>query len=113
MGIFEIILILIVALIVLGPEQMPELVRSGIRIYREIRTAANDVIQEISESLNDPPQTLDQTAEPLEPPAVHRESAGAIGETGPNGVTATPADEPGQAAADPDSTDKPRPSDRT
>lgn len=110
MGIFEIILILIVALIVLGPEQMPELVRSGIRIYREIRTAANDVIQEISESLNDPPQSLDQAAEPLEPPAVHRENAGAIGQAGTNGPT--PADEPDQMAAEPDSADKPRPSDR-
>ncbi|HLH76384.1 MAG TPA: twin-arginine translocase TatA/TatE family subunit [Candidatus Binataceae bacterium] len=112
MGIFEIILILIVALIVLGPEQMPELVRSGIRVYREIRTAANDVIQEISESLNDPPPPLDQTAEPLEPPFVHRENLDTIGEKESNGVSTAPASEPGLPSP-PNPADKPPPFHRT
>lgn|GEM_PF-1879430 len=113
MGIFEIILILIVALIVLGPEQMPELVRSGIRVYREIRTAANDVIQEITESLNDPPPPpLDQIAEPLEPPALHREQPASI-ESDANGVSGAQANQTDHAAVEPDSSDKPSPSDRT
>lgn len=79
MGFFELIIILIVALVVLGPEQMPDMVRAGIKIFREVRTAANDVIQEITDSFDvskpsaEPqhlPETTGDQAEPA--PSVAR-----------------------------------------
>lgn len=52
MGLFEIIIILAVALIVLGPERMPEVVRMVVQIVREVRTAANEAMREITEAID-------------------------------------------------------------
>jgi Sec-independent protein translocase protein TatA len=68
LGIFEILIILIVALVVLGPEQMPELIRAGIKIYREIRTAASDVIEEITQTIEAPPPPPSDANSPPHPP---------------------------------------------
>ncbi|MGO9062603.1 MAG: Sec-independent protein translocase protein TatB [Candidatus Binataceae bacterium] len=51
MGLFEIIIILAVALIVLGPERMPEVVRMAMQVIREVRTAANEAMREITEAM--------------------------------------------------------------
>jgi Tat protein translocase TatB subunit len=67
LGLFEIIIILVVALIVLGPERMPEVVRMAMQILREVRTAANEAMREITEALeqeNPPKEKL-----PEHPPA--------------------------------------------
>ncbi len=60
MGLFEIIIILAVALIVLGPERMPEVIRMAVQVLREVRTAANEAMREITEAMeqeNPPKQT--------------------------------------------------------
>ena len=51
MGLFEIIIILAVALIVLGPERMPEVVRLVVQILREVRTAAHEAMREITDAI--------------------------------------------------------------
>ena len=51
MGLFEIIIVLVVALIVLGPERMPEVVRLAMQVIREVRTAASEAMREITEAM--------------------------------------------------------------
>ena len=50
---FEIIVILAVALIVLGPERLPEVMRAAGKIMRELRLASNTVLREMTEVLDD------------------------------------------------------------
>jgi Tat protein translocase TatB subunit len=60
LGLFEIIIILAVALIVLGPERMPEVIRMAVQVLREVRTAANEAMREITEAMeqeNPPKET--------------------------------------------------------
>jgi Tat protein translocase TatB subunit len=52
----EILLILAVALIVLGPERMPELIRGAAKLMRELRAASNSVMRELSEAMEDEDQ---------------------------------------------------------
>ncbi|HKD69558.1 MAG TPA: twin-arginine translocase TatA/TatE family subunit [Candidatus Binataceae bacterium] len=66
MGLFEIIIILAVALIVLGPERMPEVVRLAVQILREVRTAASEAMREITEAME---QEKPPTPPPAEPPS--------------------------------------------
>ncbi len=51
----EIILILAVALIVLGPERLPEVMRVIGKLLRELRLASNTVLREMSDVLDDEP----------------------------------------------------------
>lgn len=46
-GAFEIFLILVVLLLVVGPERMPEVVRFLSRVLREIRTAAGEMREQV------------------------------------------------------------------
>jgi Tat protein translocase TatB subunit len=50
---FEILLILAVALIVLGPERLPEVMKAAGKIMRELRLASNTVLREMSDVLED------------------------------------------------------------
>ena len=67
MGIFEIVIILVVALIVLGPERMPEVVRMAVQVIREVRTAANEAIREITEAMEESPPAPPREVEPPPP----------------------------------------------
>ncbi len=53
--IFEILLILIVALVVLGPEQLPGVLRAAGKILRELRSASNQVMRELTDALEEDP----------------------------------------------------------
>jgi Sec-independent protein translocase protein TatA len=57
LGLFEIIIILAVALIVLGPERMPEVIRMAVQVIREVRTAANEAMREITDAIEQEPPT--------------------------------------------------------
>lgn len=48
-GPFEILMVLVVALILVGPERMPELVRFAARMLREIRAAAGEMRQQVEQ----------------------------------------------------------------
>jgi len=55
LGIFEILLILAVALIVVPPDQLPQVMRSAGKVLRELRLASNTVMREISGAIGDEP----------------------------------------------------------
>jgi Tat protein translocase TatB subunit len=58
LNITEIILLLAVALIVLGPERLPEVLQTVAKLMRELRGAANTVLRELSEVSEEPRRTL-------------------------------------------------------
>jgi Sec-independent protein translocase protein TatA len=55
LDLFEIALILILALIVLGPERLPEVLRVAGKVLRELRLASNTVMRELTEVMEDEP----------------------------------------------------------
>ena len=66
MDLFEIVLILVIALIVIGPERLPEVMRVTGKVLRELRLASNTVLRELSEGLDEPP-TRARPAAPATP----------------------------------------------
>ncbi len=63
-GFTEIVVILVIALIVLGPEKLPELAKALGRAMREFRTATDDIRRSVSVSdidLNVPDHRPDQS----------------------------------------------------
>jgi len=56
LGIVEILVLLVVALVVLGPERLPEVLRTVAKILRELRSASNEVVRELTEALDDKPR---------------------------------------------------------
>jgi Tat protein translocase TatB subunit len=54
MGISELIVVLVVALIVIPPEKLPEVMRTLGKILRELRLASNTVVRELTEVVDDP-----------------------------------------------------------
>ncbi|MGO9606318.1 MAG: Sec-independent protein translocase protein TatB [Candidatus Binataceae bacterium] len=65
---FEILLILAVALIVLGPERMPEMIRAAAKLMRELRAASNTVMRELSEAMEEEPKRDDRISTPVSEP---------------------------------------------
>ena len=71
----ELILILVVALIILGPSRLPELARSLGRSLREFQKAADDVKESLTRDIREEHDKNDilgpgiETAPPVEPPA--------------------------------------------
>ncbi len=55
MDLFEIVLILAIALIVIGPERLPEVMRTVGKVLRELRLASNTVLHELTDVLDEPP----------------------------------------------------------
>ncbi len=75
LGIWEILLVLLVALLVLGPKRLPDAARSLGRALGEFRRASSDLRNAIS--LDEPPPqpnieepAASETEEPVEEPAV-------------------------------------------
>ncbi|MGH8011335.1 MAG: Sec-independent protein translocase subunit TatA/TatB [Candidatus Binataceae bacterium] len=60
MGIIEILIFLVVLLIVVPPERLPEIMRALGKILRELRLASNTVMREISGVLDEPPAYMSQ-----------------------------------------------------
>lgn len=57
MGIVEILVLLIVALIVIPPENLPEVARALGKVLRELRLASNTVMRELGSAIDEPDQT--------------------------------------------------------
>ena len=55
MDLFEIAIILAVALIVIGPERLPDVLRTTGKILRELRLASNTVLHELTDVMDEPP----------------------------------------------------------
>jgi Tat protein translocase TatB subunit len=56
LSIVEIVVVFAVALVVLGPERFPDLLRTAGKIMRELRSASNEVIRELTEALDEQPR---------------------------------------------------------
>jgi Sec-independent protein translocase protein TatA len=75
LDLFEIILILAIALIVVGPERLPEVMRTVGKVLRELRLASNTVLHELTDVLDEPrpnipspPKSSPQAVQPPPPP---------------------------------------------
>ncbi|MGH7914641.1 MAG: twin-arginine translocase TatA/TatE family subunit [Candidatus Binataceae bacterium] len=78
MGIFEIILFLIIALIVIPPDDLPQVMRAAGKVLRELRLASNTVMREISGAIGEdspfnllPPRFDDPPPAPSSSPSPH------------------------------------------
>lgn len=67
MDLFEIALILAIALIVVGPERLPEVMRTVGKILRELRLASNTVLHELTEVLDEPAASAPASKAPPPP----------------------------------------------
>jgi hypothetical protein len=74
LGIFEILLFLVIALIVIPPDDLPQVMRAVGKVMRELRLASNTVMREISGAIGDdapfnilPPRFDDPHPPPMPP----------------------------------------------
>jgi Sec-independent protein translocase protein TatA len=65
LSILEILLLLVVALIVIPPDRLPEVMRAVGKILRELRLASNTIVRELSGVIEDP---LDNPGQPRDNP---------------------------------------------
>jgi Sec-independent protein translocase protein TatA len=77
LDLFEIVLILAIALIVVGPERLPEVMRTVGKVLRELRLASNTVLHELTEVLDEPapPAKASPPTPKSEPPAIQPPAA--------------------------------------
>jgi len=70
LGIVEIIVILAVALIVIPPENLPDVMRATGKILRELRLASNMVVRELGGALDQPTDTYTPPINTMKPSAI-------------------------------------------
>ncbi|MBI3758592.1 MAG: twin-arginine translocase TatA/TatE family subunit, partial [Deltaproteobacteria bacterium] len=70
LGIFEIILVLVVALIVIPPENLPDVMRATGKILRELRLASNMVVRELGGALDQAPEHHEPVVNTMRPSSV-------------------------------------------
>jgi Sec-independent protein translocase protein TatA len=58
LNIFEIVLLLALALIVVGPDRLPEVLQVVAKVLRELRMASNSVMRELTEVTEEPRRTI-------------------------------------------------------
>lgn len=86
----EILVILLVALLVLGPERLPEAARTAGRVLAEVRRMGNGFQAELRDAINNPvagppAPTADEPPAPAEAPATAPAPAPTVSSSG-NGV---------------------------
>jgi Tat protein translocase TatB subunit len=63
LDIVKILVVLAIALVVIGPERLPEVLRTVGKILRELRAASNEVMRELTDALEDEPRRPQQRPE--------------------------------------------------
>jgi len=58
LNILEILVLLAVALIVVGPERLPEVLQTVGKVLRELRAASNTVMRELTEVAEEPHRVM-------------------------------------------------------
>jgi Sec-independent protein translocase protein TatA len=66
LSIVEIVVLLALALIVLGPEQLPEVLKTAGKVLHELRSASNTLLRELTDVMEEPRRTL-RELDPLKP----------------------------------------------
>ena len=82
-GMTELLVVLVVALLVLGPRRLPEIARSLGRGMAEFRRASNDLRASLSASIEDDPPSTPPPPPPQTSPGA--EAPGEDGKPGANG----------------------------
>ncbi len=88
----EVLFILVIGLVILGPEKLPEMLRRAGRLYGELRRMSQGVQAELKSALDEPTRELRQATES----ARTMLNGGGLADAGRNaaagdGSTATPA----------------------
>jgi Tat protein translocase TatB subunit len=65
LGIYEILLIMAIALILFGPEDLPDIARKIGKVVFEIRKATSELTREFQSSINIPSQDVNKVSEPV------------------------------------------------
>ena len=99
LGFTEILVILVVALLVFGPDRLPELARSLGRGLAEFRRASNDLRRSVMEATSDEPR--------IQPKQGPRAEARTDPKAGPAAATLAPTTAPPESADPPSSTATP------
>jgi Sec-independent protein translocase protein TatA len=97
LNIFEILLLLALALIVVGPERLPEVLQMVGKVMRELRLASNTIMRELTEVADEPRKTL-RELDPfkLDDPMKSIEPAKPA-----DGASVTPVNKPGDSSRQP------------
>jgi sec-independent protein translocase protein TatB len=93
----EIVVILLLALVILGPEKLPDAVRRFGRTYAELKKMSSGFQQEFKAALDEPVREMRETADLLRSAAndVARDATDAVKPVSPGGPTEQrPADDP-------------------
>ena len=64
LDLWEVLIILVVALVVVGPRRLPEVARTLGRVMRELRRASNDLRRSIDEVVAEPPASRPAPPQP-------------------------------------------------
>ena len=65
MGFSEIVFLLVIALILFGPEDLPDIARAIGRIVFEIKKAASDITREFQDAIDDPVNTVSKSLDTI------------------------------------------------
>jgi TatA/E family protein of Tat protein translocase len=105
-GIQELLVIMVLALLIFGPDKLPELGRRFGRAMREFRRASDEFRSTVEQNLqmHSDQDISPPTTSPVEPQAASVASATAAGGTAVDGATVTPAAD-GAAPAEPEADD--------
>jgi sec-independent protein translocase protein TatB len=96
----ELIIILLLALVVLGPEKLPDAMRKAGKMYADLKKMASGFQDEFRAAIDEPMREMRSTADMLRDSADFTKFA--AGERDEKPVSATMADAGPLAAADPD-----------
>jgi len=93
----EIVVILLLALVVLGPEKLPDALKRAGRTYAELKKMGNSFQEEVKSALDEPMKEMRDTADLLRKAADFTDDTGPAAKPG-SGNRATPAPTPAPAA---------------
>jgi sec-independent protein translocase protein TatB len=89
----ELVIILLVALIVLGPEKLPEAIRKFGRVYGELRRMSAGFQSELRDALDEPMREMRDTVDSVK-------SGFQLGDDGDTPASSAPSDGPSSPAED-------------
>jgi Tat protein translocase TatB subunit len=82
-GLAELFVVCVIALIVIPPEKLPEVMRTVGKVMRELRLASNTVVRELTDSIADP-SAVNRPPSAIAKPAITEPPAIAASEATPS-----------------------------
>jgi Sec-independent protein translocase protein TatA len=107
LGIFEILLILVIALLVIPPDDLPYVMRAVGKVLRELRLASNTVMRELSSAIGD--DSASRLDNRLPPPVTLAEAAPAADSVVPASAEGAMQTAPSHTGAEAESHPTPMP----